>query len=71
MKRTTPVYLLAIVIMLCAIGLALAATSPATAAASPAASVPGASFHYSTVGSCGCEVNATGTMTPTLMIGLK
>jgi hypothetical protein len=71
MKRTTPVYLLAIVVMLCAIGLALVARSPETASASPAAPVPGASFHYSTVGACGCEVKATGTMTPTLMIGLK
>jgi hypothetical protein len=71
MKRTTPVYLLALVVMLCAIGLALAAKSPETAAASLATPVPGASFHYSTVGACGCEVQATGTMTPTLMIGFK
>jgi hypothetical protein len=66
MKRTAPVYLLAILIMFAATGLALAATPlepEAVAAATPA---PAATFHYSTVGSCGCEVQSTTTVTPTL-----
>jgi hypothetical protein len=65
MKRTTPVYLLAILIMFVATGLAVAASPlepEAMAAATPA---PAATFHYSTVGSCGCEVQATATVTPT------
>jgi hypothetical protein len=71
MKRRAPIYLLAIFVILCAISLALAATSPETAPASSAAPVPAATFHYSTVGSCGCEVKATVTVTPTLTPGSK
>jgi hypothetical protein len=69
MKGTTPVYLLAMLIMLGATALALAATPLPRVVVAAATPLPVATFHYSTVGSCGCEVQPSATLTPTLIPG--
>lgn len=66
MKQATPVYLLAMSIILGAIALALFATPLPNVVVAAATPGPAATFHYSTVGSCGCEVQAAITPTPAL-----
>lgn len=63
MRRITPVYSLALIILLAAGALAVTATPLHLARA---AATPAVALRYSTVGSCACEVLPTATLTPTI-----